>query len=112
MWGNAETRVIGPSRFWVADRKVPEPNADAMRTAPAFEYLPHTFRDASWTPDEHERLQRAILQAVNVRSPTAELKLGGQGVGLHRLRAMSWNGYEGVLPCCSALALSGHLGIA
>ncbi|KAK9908648.1 hypothetical protein WJX75_000964 [Coccomyxa subellipsoidea] len=65
VWGNAETRVAGPSRFWVADRRVPEPNQDALKTAPAFQYLPHTFRDSSWAPQEHERLQRAILQAVD-----------------------------------------------
>lgn len=61
--------MAGPSRFWVADRRVPEPNQDALKTAPAFQYLPHTFRDSSWAPQEHERLQRAILQAVDVRIP-------------------------------------------
>ncbi|BDA41807.1 probable snRNA-activating protein complex subunit 4 [Coccomyxa sp. Obi] len=64
VWGTADTRVVGPSRFWVADRRVPEPNADALKTAPAFQYLPHFFRDSSWTQQEQERLQRAILQAV------------------------------------------------
>ncbi len=66
VWGTADTRVVGPSRFWVAGRRVPEPNADALKTAPAFQYLPHFFRDSSWTQQEHERLQRAILQAVYV----------------------------------------------
>ncbi len=76
VWGTADTRVVGPSRFWVAGRRVPEPNADALKTAPAFQYLPHTFRDSSWTQQEHERLQRAILQAVYVRCHPRTLETG------------------------------------
>lgn len=28
------TRTIGPSRFYVVDRQVPEPNADSARPSP------------------------------------------------------------------------------
>lgn len=65
-WGEVDSRVCGPSRFWVADRRVPEPNEDALKVAPAFQYLPHAFADAPWTPQEHERLRDAVLQAIQV----------------------------------------------
>jgi hypothetical protein len=66
-WGGADTRVIGPSRFWVADRRVPEPNEDALKLAPAFHYLPHEFRDCPWSDEEHQRLRESLIQAVEVQ---------------------------------------------
>ena len=60
-------RAVGPSRFWVAGRRVPEPNQDAVRLAPAFRYLPHSFKEVGWQEEERVRLGRAILLAVKVR---------------------------------------------
>jgi hypothetical protein len=60
-------RAVGPSRFWVAGRRVPEPNEDAVRLAPAFAYLPHAFKEAGWQGEERQGLQAAILAAVKAR---------------------------------------------
>ncbi len=57
-------QVVGPSQFWVAGRHVPEPNADSLKTAPVFQYLPQQFKDSTWTPEETACLTDAILKAV------------------------------------------------
>ena len=66
-WEGANLREVGPSRFWVAGRRVPEPNQDAVRVAPAFRFLPHSFTESAWQQEERERLREGILQAVKVR---------------------------------------------
>lgn len=63
-WGEAAQQAVGPSQFWVAGRHVPEPNADALRVAPAFRYLPQHFKDATWTPEESATLTDALLKAA------------------------------------------------
>ena len=63
-WGQADVQVVGPSQFWVAGRHVPEPNADTMKTAPVFQYLPQQFKDSTWTPEEIACLTDAILKAA------------------------------------------------
>ena len=65
-WEGANLREIGPSRFWVAGRRVPEPNQDTVKVAPAFRFLPHSFTESAWQQEEHERLRDSILQAVKV----------------------------------------------
>ena len=81
-WEGASMRAVGPSRFWVAGRRVPEPNEDAVRLAPAFAYLPHAFKEAGWQADERQRLQAAILAAVKVccRLPPVGAALGGRSL--------------------------------
>ena len=72
-WEGANLREVGPSRFWVAGRRVPEPNQDAVRVAPAFRFLPHSFTESAWQQEERERLRDSILQAVKVRSSCGSL---------------------------------------
>ena len=61
---------MGPSQFWVAGRQVPEPNADTLRVAPVFQYLPQQFKDPSWLPEETACLTDALLKAAQVRITT------------------------------------------
>lgn len=67
-WGEADASAVGPSQFWVAGRQVPEPNADTLRVAPVFQYLPQQFKDPSWLPEETVCLTSALLKAAQVRS--------------------------------------------
>ena len=65
-WGEADASAVGPSQFWVAGRNVPEPNADTLRVAPVFQYLPQHFKDPGWLPEEAACLTNALLKAAQV----------------------------------------------
>ena len=57
----------GVSHYWMAGRRAPPPNADAIRLAPAFAYLPNTFGDIRWSQQERMQLQSALLRLVQAR---------------------------------------------
>lgn len=71
--------------------KVPELTEDAQSVMEAFQYLPHTFVQRRWTPEEDENLKLAVLRhfqvpfltqsgatgafALSTRAKSRELKL-------------------------------------
>lgn len=60
-------QATGSSRFWRAAGRTPEPNADAVRLLPAYNYLPHVFGASNWSPAEQGDLQRAVLTVAQVQ---------------------------------------------
>lgn len=60
-------QATGSSRFWRAAGRTPEPNVDAVRLLPAYNYLPHVFGANNWSPAEQGDLQRAVLTVAQVR---------------------------------------------
>ena len=63
-------QATGSSRFWRAAGRTPEPNADAVRLLPAYNYLPHVFGANNWSPAEQGDLQRAVLTVAQVHVAT------------------------------------------
>ena len=59
-------QATGASRFWRAAGRTPEPNADAVRLLPAYNYLPHVFGANNWSPAEQRELQQAVLTVAQV----------------------------------------------
>ncbi|KAK9846507.1 hypothetical protein WJX81_005627 [Elliptochloris bilobata] len=62
--GRLSAKAIGPSRFFVVDRQVPEPNADSVRLAEAYRFLPHAFPAREWSEADRDALRATLLNII------------------------------------------------